>query len=68
MPATKRDRENINPTPEAVAAMSLWPKEYAFGQRGGSMDFWHSLSDSQKRTCKDLVERIRDADKAHSRR
>lgn len=67
MRATKRDRENINPTPEAVVAMTLWSKEYAFGQRGGSMDFWHSLSDYQKRICKELVERVRAADKAHSR-
>ena len=60
-----RDRRNINPTAEAVIAMNLWSHEYAFEQRGGSMDFWDRLDESRKRRCQELAQRIREADKAH---
>lgn len=61
-----RDRRNINPTPEAVLAMSIWGSRYA-AQRGGSMDFWDKLTESEQRRCRDLAEQFRKADKAHSR-
>jgi len=64
----KRDRRNINPTAEAVVAMNLFPDDYAFKQRGGSMDFWDNLPEAHKRRCLDLVERIREADKSHGHR
>lgn len=61
----QRATRNLNPTAEAVAAMNLFGDDYAFKQKGGSMDFWDSLGESRKRMCRDLVERIREADKAH---
>ena len=60
-----RDRRNVNPTAEALIAMNIWSHEYAHEQRGGSMDFWDSLNESRKRICRELAERIREADKAH---
>jgi hypothetical protein len=62
----KRDRENINPTPEAVMAMELWCENYG-RQKGGSMDFWEGISEAGKRRCKDAVERILRAAAAHNR-
>ncbi len=57
---------NLNPTAEAILAMAMWGKLYvAF--RGGSMDFWDSLSDSDRRLCSDLYEDMRDADRRHGR-
>lgn len=63
----ERDRRNINPTPEAVLAMNLWGSRYA-AQRGGSMDFWGTLSESEQRRCRDLAEDFRKADNAHKAR
>lgn len=63
----KRDRENINPTPEAVVAMSLYCDGYA-AQRGGSMDFWEALPESKQRRCIELLEDIRRAERAHKAR
>jgi hypothetical protein len=62
----KRDRENINPTPEAVMAMELWCHHYV-AQTGGSMDFWNDLSESGKRRCQDAVARILAAAVCHNR-
>lgn len=53
-------KRNINPTAPALAAMALWNNRYA-AQKGGSMDFWDSLSDYEKRTCTELAEQIRKA-------
>ena len=50
-------KRNLNPHKQARAAMYLFGKRYA-AQRGGSMDFWDSLSDSDKRLCRKLVEDI----------
>lgn len=60
-----RDRRNLNPTAEAYIAMNLWSHEYAHEQRGGSMDFWDSLDESRKQRCRELAQRVRDADLAH---
>jgi len=60
----KRGAENLNPTAEAVAAMYVFSYMYA-AQKGGSMDFWHSLTDREKKLCAELVERVRKADRAH---
>lgn len=59
-----RDRRNLNPTAEAVVAMNLWGYTYS-RQNGGSMDFWDSLSASEKMRCTDLVQRVREADRKH---
>jgi hypothetical protein len=48
---------NINPTPQAVAAMWLYGKAYS-EQRGGSMDFWDKLDGHRKRQCEDLVAKV----------
>ena len=57
----QRAHRNLNPHAEAILAMSWWSDDYAFKQRGGSMDFWDNLPDYKKRLCRDLVKRIRAA-------
>lgn len=52
---------NLHPHAEARLAMVLWSHEYAHEQNGGSMDFWHSRTDRQKRLCQDTVDAILDA-------
>jgi hypothetical protein len=61
MALTEKQRmaRNLDPHAEAIAAMSLWSEDYAFKQRGGSMDFWDNLPDYKKKLCRDLVKRIR---------
>jgi hypothetical protein len=49
---------NLNPTPEARVAMIIWGAEYA-AQRGGSMDFWDSLSADRKRRCELVVKTLK---------
>lgn len=48
-------RDNLNPTPEARLAMALWSHEYAYEQRGGVMDFWHSIGMARQRICRGLL-------------
>ena len=57
---TERERihRNLNPHAEARLAMVLWSHEYAFEQRGGSMDFWDSRTPHQKRLCIGIVNDI----------
>lgn len=57
----ERAQRNMNPHAEARLAMALWGHEYAFEQRGGSMDFWDTRTPSQKRLCVDVVSGILDA-------
>jgi hypothetical protein len=57
----QRNRRNLHPHAEARLAMALWSHEYAFEQKGGSMDFWDSRTPSQKRLCADIVTAILDA-------
>jgi hypothetical protein len=61
----KRDRENLNPTPAARAAMYIYGDEYG-AQNGGSMDFWESLSPHKRSVCEDAVKDILAAHAAHS--
>lgn len=56
----KDQTRNIRPIAPALVAMSLYNKTYA-AQRGGSMDFWDSLSPYQQRTCIELATQIRAA-------
>lgn len=56
----QRDRRNLRPSSEAVAAMYLYGAEYA-AQNGGSMDFWDSLDESRKQLCRRLVLEIIEA-------
>lgn len=58
---------NLNPIPEAVLAIALWGAHYA-AQRGGCMDFWDSLKEGDRMLCHRLVERIREADRAHAQK
>jgi hypothetical protein len=53
-------KRNISPIAPALVAMALWNNRYG-AQRGGSMDFWDTLSDYEKRTCTELAEQIRKA-------
>jgi len=50
---------NLNPHAEARAAMAIWSHEYAYDQKGGSMDFWESRTPGQKATCVKFVDDIR---------
>jgi len=48
---------NLNPHKAAKAAMWIWNERYmAFG--GGSMDFWDSLSESEKQIARTCVKEI----------
>lgn len=49
---------NLNPHAEARIAMIIWSDEYAYKQRGGSMDFWDSRTEGQKRQCVEIVDQI----------
>lgn len=65
---TKRDWEtdslrasrNQNPHAAARAAMALYNERYA-AQRGGSMDFWDTLTEGERRTCAGVANEIRKA-------
>lgn len=48
---------NLNAHKPAVAAMCHYGERYA-AQKGGCMDFWDSLPDSEKCICRDMVEKI----------
>lgn len=48
---------NLSPTPEAQVAMIIWGDEYS-KQNGGSMDFWDSLTESRKKRCRLVVEKL----------
>ena len=63
MALTEKQRavRNLNPHAEAILAMNWWSEDYAFKQRGGSMDFWDNLPDWKKNQCRTLVKRIREA-------
>ncbi len=50
----KDQTRNLNPHKSAKAAMWLFGQRYA-AQGGGSMDFWDSLSESDKNLCRNLV-------------
>lgn len=51
------DARNLNPHAEAIMAMLIWGKRYS-EQRGGSMDFWDSLSPCEHGFCRDQVDKI----------
>lgn len=53
-------QRNINPHKHAKAAMWLFGSRYA-EFNGGSMDFWDSLTESEKRKCRVMVKDIEDA-------
>jgi hypothetical protein len=53
-------QRNLNPHAAARVAMALYNERYAY-QRGGSMDFWDSLTNGEKRTCAKLAKDIREA-------
>jgi hypothetical protein len=57
---------NLSPTAPAYAAMALYGRRYA-AQGGGSMDFWDTLSDYEKRTCIELAGQIKRAPMEESR-
>lgn len=56
----KDQTRNLNPTPAARFAMYHWHEEYA-AQHGGSMDFWDSLTRSEKAYCNRAVLDIKKA-------
>lgn len=52
-----RDRRNLNPHKAARVAMAIYGQQYA-KQGGGSMDFWDSLTEGEKRTCREILKQI----------
>ncbi len=58
MTEQERAQRNLNPCAEARVAMMIWSHEYAYEQRGGSMDFYDGLSEGRKRQCREEVEKI----------
>jgi hypothetical protein len=55
----KDQTRNLNPIAPAIVAMTIWGHKYA-AQRGGSMDFWDSLSDEDRRLCREVAERVKE--------
>lgn len=55
---TNDQTRNLNPHKEARVAMTIWGREYAHEQKGGSMDFWDGLSDKRKTLCKHVVDAV----------
>ncbi len=54
----QRDRDNLNPTPEARFAMCHWHDRYA-AQHGGSMDFYLEVITKKERAyCVESVREI----------
>jgi len=53
---TKEER-NLDPHRPARCAMWLYNDQYT-KQKGGSMDFWDKLSDSDKKICRRMAEQI----------
>lgn len=48
---------NLNPHKEARVAMAVFGARYA-AQSGGSMDFWDSLSTSDRKVCRDVLKYV----------
>lgn len=46
---------NLNPTIQARVAMIVYGERYS-KQDGGSMDFWDSLSETDKKRCQHIVD------------
>lgn len=63
--ASDMSDRNLNPHAEARAAMAIWSHEYAYEQKGGSMDFWDSRTPGQKATCVKFVDDIRGLPRAN---
>lgn len=59
-----KSNPDLDPTPEAIAAMALWADRYS-KQRLGSMGFYNSLAESEKRTARDIAQRIIVSAKKH---
>lgn len=57
----RRATRNLNPHAEAIYAMHAWSYDYAFKQKGGSMDFWDNLPEQHKRIAREAVAKIRAA-------
>lgn len=55
----KRDKRNMKPTAPARVAMALYCDRYG-AQRGGSMDFWDTLTEGEKHTCRAIAERVKE--------
>ena len=53
----KQAKRNLHPHKAAMAAMWHWGQRYS-QQRGGSMDFWDSLSDFERDLCRRMVREI----------
>ncbi len=53
-------KRNLNPHKAARVAMILYSDRYA-RQSKGSMGFWDTLTEGEKRTCRDLVESIEES-------
>ena len=51
------EERNLDPHRPARCAMWLFADRYT-SQRGGSMDFWDKLSNSDKEKCRRMAEQI----------
>ena len=57
MTESERSQRNLNAHPAATFARFHWHDRYA-EQRGGTMDFWDSLTQQEKRFCCEASEAI----------
>lgn len=53
----QRAKRNLNPHAEARVAMLVWGERYS-KQSGGSMDFYDSLTDSERNLCREWAREI----------
>jgi hypothetical protein len=58
--AKDKATRNLNPHKAARIAMLLWNERYA-AQRGGSMEFWDSLTEAERQTCRKCLEQVLEA-------
>jgi hypothetical protein len=50
--------DNLRPHAEARLAMAIWDHEYAFEQKGGSMDFWEHIGARRRRLVVGILDEV----------
>lgn len=54
----ERAQRSLHPHAEARLAMSIWSREYAYEQRGGSMDFWDKIGTERRKLCISILDDV----------
>lgn len=59
----EQDQDNLNPHAEAILAVALWGE--LLRNKYSEMEFWQSLTKTQRDHCIQLAEKVREADRRH---